>query len=69
MLPSGQQEIFFNRVGWARTYLKKAELFIITKTWNICNYQRGKKVLTSNPNRIDNKLLTNYEEFARIWER
>ena len=24
MLPSGQQEVFANRVGWARTYMKKA---------------------------------------------
>lgn len=26
LLPSGQQAIFDNRVGWARTYLKKAGL-------------------------------------------
>jgi len=26
LLPSGQQKIFDNRVGWARTYLKKAGL-------------------------------------------
>ena len=26
LLPSGTQRIFDNRVGWARTYLKKAEL-------------------------------------------
>lgn len=26
LLPSGQQPIFYNRVGWARTYLKKARL-------------------------------------------
>ncbi len=26
LLPSGQQAIFKNRVGWARTYLKKAAL-------------------------------------------
>ncbi|MCF8408811.1 MAG: winged helix-turn-helix domain-containing protein [Crocinitomicaceae bacterium] len=26
LLPSGQQAIFRNRVGWARTYLKKAGL-------------------------------------------
>ena len=27
LLSSGQQPIFYNRVGWARTYLKKADLF------------------------------------------
>ncbi len=26
LLPSGKQSIFANRVGWARTYLKKAGL-------------------------------------------
>lgn len=26
LLPSGQQGIFKNRIGWARTYLKKAAL-------------------------------------------
>lgn len=26
LLPSGKDEIFDNRVGWAKTYLKKAEL-------------------------------------------
>ena len=25
-LPSGQQPIFINRLGWARTYMKKARL-------------------------------------------
>ena len=26
LLPSGRQQVFTNRVGWARTYLKKASL-------------------------------------------
>ena len=26
MLPSGQQEVFDNLIGWARTYMKKAGL-------------------------------------------
>ncbi len=69
MLPSGQQEIFFNRVGWARTYLKKAELLSSPKRGTFVITERGKKVLTSNPNRIDNKLLTNYEEFREFRKR
>ena len=28
-LPSGQQPVFINRIGWARTYLKKAGLHSI----------------------------------------
>lgn len=26
LLPSGRQTVFVNRIGWARTYLKKAGL-------------------------------------------
>jgi len=64
LLPSGQQTVFFNRVGWARTYLKKADIlesprrsfFIITK--------RGKEILSSNPARIDVKFLDQFPEFV-----
>lgn len=31
LLPSGRQEVFHNRVGWARTYLKKAGLLDSTR--------------------------------------
>ena len=31
LLPSGKQTIFRNRVGWARTYMKKAGLIISSK--------------------------------------
>lgn len=31
LLPSGKQTIFRNRVGWARTYMKKAGLLISLK--------------------------------------
>jgi restriction system protein len=63
LLPSGQQTVFHNRVGWARTYLKKAGLldsprrsyFVITK--------RGQEVLASNPSRIDASFLEQYPEF------
>ena len=43
LLPSGQQEIFFNRVGWARTYMKKAGLLRSPK--------RGLLVITDNRTR------------------
>ncbi|MGL5510366.1 MAG: winged helix-turn-helix domain-containing protein, partial [Microcoleaceae cyanobacterium] len=31
LLPSGQQAIFLNRVGWAKTYLTKANLLESTR--------------------------------------
>lgn len=66
MLPSGQQEVFLNRVGWARTYMKKAGLLDSPKRGIFVITERGKKVLVSNPSKIDNKLLTHYEEFKEF---
>jgi restriction system protein len=66
MLPSGQQEVFVNRVGWARTYMKKAGLLESPKRGTFIITERGRKVLTSNPSKVDNKLLTNYEEFKEF---
>ena len=33
LLPSGQQGIFKNRIGWARTYMKKAGLLEYPKRY------------------------------------
>ena len=39
LLPSGQQEVFNNRVAWARTYMKKAGLLDSTRPWLFQNYR------------------------------
>ena len=69
MLPSGQQEVFVNRVGWARTYMKKAGLLYSPKRGTLLITARGKKVLSSNPRKIDNRLLTQYDEFKEFKKR
>lgn len=69
LLPSGQQEIFVNRVGWARTYMKKAGLLESPKRGSLVITSRGKKVLASKPLKIDNKLLTQFDEFKRFRKR
>ena len=53
LLPSGQQAIFDNRVGWARTYLKKAGLLESTRRGYFRITQRGQDVLRKNPASID----------------
>lgn len=63
MLPSGQQEIFNNRVGWARTYLKKAALIVATRRGFSKISQRGIDILKKNPKRIDARYLEQFEEF------
>lgn len=61
-LPSGGL-IFDNRVGWARTYLKKAGLLCYPKRLFIQVTERGRKVLSEKPKSIDVKLLRRFPEF------
>lgn len=63
MLPSGQQQVFDNRVGWARTYLKKAGLIEATRRAYNKITKRGLDILKQNPKRIDVKYLEQFEEF------
>lgn len=63
MLPSGQQQVFDNRVGWARTYLKKAGLIEATRRAYNRITERGLEILKQNPKRIDVKYLDQFEEF------
>ncbi len=66
MLPSGKQELFDNRVGWTRTYLKKAGLIETTRRGFFCITQRGRDLLQQNPAKIDIKLLNQYPEFKEF---
>jgi restriction system protein len=63
LLPSGNQEIFYNRVGWAESYLKKAGLVERPKRGCFMLTERGKKVLSEKPQRIDVKYLEQFPEF------
>lgn len=63
LLPSGNQSIFDNRVGWAKTYLKKACLIEYKGKGVLKITERGKQVLKDSPQKIDNKFLKQYDEF------
>lgn len=69
LLPSGQQEIFFNRVGWARTYLKKAGLLDAPKRGFFRITERGKDILKLDPQVITNEILLQYDEFKEFKTR
>jgi restriction system protein len=63
LLPSGLQRTFENRVGWSRTYMKKAGL-IESKTRGCVRITvRGLNVLKTNPPRLNISFLEQYEEF------
>jgi restriction system protein len=66
LLPSGQQTVFFNRVGWSRTYLKKAGLLESPRRSYFIITQRGQDVLASNPKTIDANFLEQFPEFVEF---
>lgn len=66
LLPSGRQPVFRNRVGWARTYLKKAGLITSPKRARFKISEKGFELLKENPNEITAKFLTRYDEFVEF---
>jgi len=66
LLPSGLAFVFYNRVAWARTYLKKAGLLDSFKRGTITITDRGKQILKSNPEQINVKFLKQFPEFVEF---
>jgi len=64
LLPSGQQPIFRNRLGWARTYLKKAGLLVTTRRGYFMITDKGKELLRENLTEITSQFLNRYQEFV-----
>lgn len=63
LLPSGQAFLFSNRVGWARTYLKKAGLLEAPKRGIMQISERGKETLKENLTEINVQYLNRFQEF------
>jgi len=66
LLPSGQQAIFDNRVGWARTYLKKAGLLKSARRGFFQITDRGIKTIKENLREINVKYLKRFDEFVEF---
>lgn len=66
LLPSGRQAIFRNRIGWARTYLKKAGLLDSPKRAHFKITQRGLELLNEKLNEINGAILKRYPEFIEF---
>lgn len=65
-LPSGQSTYMRNRVGWAKTYLKKAGLLESPRRGTVKITARGKGVLLEGPEGIDNELLSRFSDFLEF---
>lgn len=66
LLPSGQMGIFVNRVGWARTYLKKAALIEAPRRGIFKITPRGLGVLAEGVKSLDSKYLSRFPEFQEF---
>jgi restriction system protein len=66
LLASGNQPVFDNRVGWAKTYLKKAGLIDSPKRATFVITELGLQTLKKNPNRIDAKYLRQFPAFLEF---
>jgi restriction system protein len=62
-LPSGQQTVIRNRVGWASFYLKNAGLLDKPKRGIFKITERGREVLAGNPAAIDIAFLGRFDDF------
>lgn len=66
MISSGTQSVFYNRISWAKTHLKKARLIESETKGTIKITERGKQVLQERPTRIDIKFLKKFDEFVEF---
>ncbi len=63
LIPSGSPK-FYNRVGWAKTHLKKAGLLEYPKRGYFKITRRGQDVLEENPPQINMVYLKKFPEFV-----
>jgi restriction system protein len=66
LLPSGQQPIIDNRIGWARTYMLKAGLLSAPRRGYIKITPKGLEVLEQNPAKINVKFLEQFPDFIEF---
>jgi restriction system protein len=66
LLPSGQDRLFSNRVGWAKTYLKAAGLVDNPHRGQVSISSSGRKVLAEKPTRIDTAFLNQFDGYRQF---
>jgi restriction system protein len=69
MLPSARKTRFYDRVGWAATYLRKAGLLNATGRGRFQISSRGLDVLKQAPRQINVEFLSQFDEFIEFRTR
>lgn len=65
-ISNGTQRLCDNRIGWTRTYLKKAGLIATVQSGYVALTEEGKKVVRNMPERLDNDFFMQYESFREF---
>ncbi len=69
LMPNGTYTVIRYRLGWVKTFLKKAGLLIYPKRGVVQITQRGLEVLSKNPEKIDVPFLNQFEEFRAFQDK
>ncbi|UKM63885.1 restriction endonuclease [Flavobacteriaceae bacterium GSB9] len=67
-VPSGQMGLFRNRIGWTRSYLKKAGLIFYPERGVYQITEEGKKFLATNPAKLRMKQLEQFPKYQE-WRK
>lgn len=68
LLPSGRQRVIVNRVGWASSFLKKAEYIQRPHRGFMQITKRGAEHLAKSPNALTVEDLKRFPEFQANWD-
>src|SRR5688572_26114248 len=66
MMPSGQQAYWANRIGWATTHMKHAELVESPSRGVLRISALGKQALGQNPSKINMAFLRQYPSYLEF---
>lgn len=69
LLASGRKPIFYDRVGWAKTYLGQAKLLESQRRGFFKITERGINFLKQNPDKLNDKVLQQFTEFKEFVSR
>lgn len=69
MLPSGGARLFDNRVGWAKSHITQAGLLESPRRAVSKITERGRQVLQDHPERVDLRVLNEFEDFREFRNR
>lgn len=69
MLPSGRAKLFDNRVGWAKSHGMQAGLLESPRRAVSTITERGRQVLADHPERVDLRVLNEFDEYREFRKR